>query len=86
MIARRYISRSGLTSLALLTASFLFGLSAEATTPPVPHAFDGVSLPYDGPGSLWVLDDGNIVVEVNPRPPGTADFFALNAVVLEPAD
>lgn len=67
MSAQKYLISSCVVGLALLTASFLIGLSAEATTPPVPDAFDGVSLPYDGPGSLWVLDDGDIVVQVRPE-------------------
>lgn len=42
-------------------------LCTEPGTAEEPQQFQGVSLPYEGPGSVWVLDDRCVIVHVGER-------------------
>ena len=52
----------------------------------LPTAFDGLTLPYAGPGAVWVLDDGSVVVQVGrlTEPvahPGTSGVIAVGGAI-----
>lgn len=68
MHTQKHLIYSCVTGLSLLGAFVLLGPGADAMDPRGSDAFHGVLLPYDGSGSIWVLDNGKLVVQLRGEP------------------